>query len=79
MSLNKPIKVTAELAAVLGKEETTRPEATKLIWVYIKTNNLQDTKDKRIINPDATLAKVLGSEPINMMKMSGMTNKHFIK
>ena len=79
MSLNKPIKVTAELAAVLGKEETTRPEATKLIWVYIKTNNLQDPKDKRVINPDATLAKVLGSEPVNMMKMSGLMNKHFIK
>ena len=79
MSLNKPIKVTAELAAVLGKEETTRPEATKLIWVYIKTNNLQDPKDKRVINPDATLAKVLGPEPVNMMKMSGLMNKHFIK
>jgi len=41
--------------------------------------NLQDPKDKRVIIPDATLSPIIGSEPINMMKLSGQLNKHFIK
>ena len=77
--LQKPIKVTAELAAIIGKDETTRPEATKLLWVYIKANNLQDPKDKRVIVPDAKLALVIGKAPINMMKMTSAVAKHFIK
>lgn len=78
-ALNKPIKVTAEFAAVIGKDETTRPEATKLLWDYIKKHDLQDKKDKRVINPDATLAAVIGKDPVNMMKMTSLVNKHFIK
>jgi chromatin remodeling complex protein RSC6 len=47
------------------------------MWDYIKKHKLQDIKNKRLINPDAKLAKVLGSkEPIDMMKLSGAISKH---
>lgn len=70
-------QVTSELASVIGNEGVSRGEATKKIWDYIKANNLQDSKDKRLIVPDAKLAKVFGSkEPLNMFKLAGILNQH---
>ncbi|NLD69157.1 MAG: hypothetical protein GX644_10130, partial [Limnobacter sp.] len=33
-------------------------------------------KDKRLINPDDKLKKVLGTSQVHMMKMSGLISKH---
>lgn len=72
----KPIAVTEELAAITGKGPMPRTEVTKKVWDYIKKNKLQDANNKRMINPDATLAKVLGSAPIDMFKMTSKLSKH---
>jgi len=72
----KPMTLSADLEAVVGKGPMARSEVVKALWVYIKANNLQDAKDKRVINPDEKLAKVLGKMPINMMKMGGAVSKH---
>jgi upstream activation factor subunit UAF30 len=56
-----PTKISNELADFLGKERGTempRTEATREINKYIKINNLQDSENKRIINPDEKLAKL---------------------
>lgn len=71
--------LSAELQAVVGAASMPRTEVTKKVWDYIRTHNLQDAKDKRVINPDATLAPVLGSEPINMFKMTAAIAKHIHK
>jgi DNA topoisomerase-1 len=77
---NQPAyELSPELADVVGASEMSRPEATKAIWVYIKANNLQDAQDKRLIVPDAKLAKVLGKNKISMMKIAGAISKHFKK
>lgn len=71
------VKVSAELAEVVGTGELTRGEVTKEIWVYIKANNLQDPNDKRMIVPDEKLTKIFGSsEPVSMFKMTGLITKH---
>jgi len=76
-SLNK---LSPELKNVVGAEELSRPEATKKLWDYIKVNNLQDPDNKRLIRPDQNLAKVFGSsEPVDMFKLAGILNKHFLK
>lgn len=72
----KPKNVSPELAAIVGPGPMARTEVVSKIWEYIKSNNLQDSKDKRTINPDEKLGKVLGSAPINMMKMAGAISKH---
>ena len=62
----KSVPISDELAQFLGKEsgiEMARADVTKLIWVYIKDKNLQDTCDGRIINPDETLGKLLNLLP----------------
>ena len=73
-------KLSPELASLLNATELSRPEATQKIWEYIKAHNLQDPKNKRLIRPDAPLAKVFGSkEPLDMMKLSGVLTKHLKK
>jgi DNA topoisomerase-1 len=72
-------RLSAELAAIVDAEELSRPEVTQRLWVYIKEHHLQDPKNKRIIVPDAPLAKVIGKEPIDMMKLAAALNKHFQK
>ena len=39
--LKKPVKLQAELAAMLGVKELPRTEITKKLWDYIKANQLQ--------------------------------------
>jgi len=73
-------KLSAELADVLGIHEASRPDATKKLWEYIKSHKLQDKKNKRLIVPDAKLARVFGTkESVDMMKLAGLLSKHFLK
>jgi DNA topoisomerase-1 len=77
---NQPAqKLSPELSAIVGAPELSRMETTKKLWDYIKANKLQDPKNKRLILPDAKLAKVLGKDPVDMMKMAGLLSKHFKK
>jgi chromatin remodeling complex protein RSC6 len=77
MQLN--YSLSPELAEIVGAKKSTRPQVVKKLWVYIKAKKLQDPKNKRMICPDKKLAEVLGSRPINMLKMAGVLNKHIKK
>lgn len=73
----KPLAVSAELAAVVGKGPMPRSEVVKALWVYIKKNNLQDPKNKRNINADANLQKVFaGKKVVNMFEMTKLVSAH---
>jgi chromatin remodeling complex protein RSC6 len=73
----KPVQVSEALAEVVGAGPMARTEVTKKLWEYIKKHKLQDQQNKRMINPDAKLGKVLGSnKPIDMFKMTSLLSKH---
>lgn len=73
----KPLQVSDELAAVVGKGPMPRTEVIKQIWKYIKKHKCQDEKNKRNIIPDEKLAKVFGSKKaINMFEMTKVVNTH---
>jgi len=73
----RPVQVSDTLAEIVGSGPMARTEVTKKLWEYIKKNKLQDPKNKRNINPDQKLAKVLGtSNPIDMFKMTSKISKH---
>ena len=58
----KPTVISDELAQFLGKEigtEMARTEVCKDINTYIRSHNLQDKANGRIIHPDAKLTKLL--------------------
>jgi len=73
----KPLNVSPELAAVVGKGPMPRSEVVKALWVYIKKNNLQDPEKKRNINADANLKKVFGGKAVvDMFEMTKLVSKH---
>ena len=57
--LTKPMKLSAELADVVGKKEASRAECIKQLWAYIKKHNLQDPENKQYFTPDKKMAKVI--------------------
>ena len=73
----KPMKVSDELAAVVGAGPMPRSEVVKALWVYIKKHDLQDPKNKRDINADANLKAVFGGKAtVNMFEMTKLVSKH---
>ena len=44
-ALSKPLVVSPELEAVIGKGPMPRTEVVKKIWVYIKKHDLQNPKN----------------------------------
>jgi len=73
----KPLKLTADLEAVVGKGPLPRSEVVKKLWAYIKKNGLQDQKNKRNINADAKLKAVFGGKGVvNMFEMTKLVSKH---
>jgi chromatin remodeling complex protein RSC6 len=72
----QPMQVSDELSAVVGKGPLPRTEVTKKLWAYIKTHKCQDAKNKRNINPDDKLSKVLGKKTVNMFEMTKLVSKH---
>ena len=73
----KPVTPSPALAEVVGSKPIPRTEVTKKLWAYIKKNGLQDQKNKRMINADATLKTVFGGKPsVNMFDMTKLVGKH---
>ena len=64
------------LAAVIGGDAVSRPEATKKLWDYIKAHGLQDAADKRKVNADAKLEPVFGKPQVTMFEIAGVLGKH---
>jgi chromatin remodeling complex protein RSC6 len=72
----KPVQLSKELEAIIGRGPMARTDVTKKVWDYIKKHKLQDAKNKRMINPDKALAEILGKNPIDMFKMTSLLAKH---
>lgn len=73
----KPMNISEELAAIVGKGPMPRSDVVKKLWVYIKGHNLQDEKNKRNINADENLKKVFGGKAVvNMFEMTKLVSKH---
>jgi len=73
----QPMQISEELAAVVGRGPMPRTEVTKKLWAYIRSRKLQDTKNKRNINPDESLSKVFGTKKsVNMFEMTKLVSKH---
>ena len=73
----KPMQVSETLGGVIGNKAMPRTEVTKKLWAYIKKNNLQDKKNRRMINADAALKPVFGGKSqVSMFDMTKLVSKH---
>ena len=71
-----PLTPSATLGEVVGSKPMPRTEVVKKIWDYIKKNNLQDAKNRRMINADAKLKPIFGKDQISMFELAKIVNKH---
>jgi upstream activation factor subunit UAF30 len=75
--LMKPVQPSAELAAIVGSKSMPRTEITKRVWNYIKDNNLQDAKNKRLINADTKLKPIFGGkQQVSMFELAKLVSGH---
>ncbi|MBC7790976.1 MAG: SWIB/MDM2 domain-containing protein [Anaerolineae bacterium] len=73
----KPMQPSEQLGAVVGASPMPRTEVTKKLWMYIKKNNLQDPKERRMINADDKLRPVFGGKrQVSMFDMTKLVNQH---
>ncbi len=73
----KPLNPDAALAEVVGSKPLPRTEVAKKLWVYIKKHDLQDSKNRRMINADEKLRDVFGGKrQVSMFEMTKLVNKH---
>ena len=71
------IKVSADLAAIIGKDKASFCECMNLLKAYIKENNLQDPENKQYFTPDKKMAKIFGSDSITIFSITKVINEHF--
>ena len=72
----KPMSVSAELAAIVGKGPMPRSEVVKKLWEYIKKNGLQDQAKKTMINADAKLKEIFKKAQVSMFEMTKLVSAH---
>jgi chromatin remodeling complex protein RSC6 len=71
-----PLTASPALAEVIGNKPLPRTEIVKKIWEYIRKNNLQDKKNRRMINADSKLKPLFGKDQISMFELAKVVNKH---
>lgn len=74
-----PLQPSGPLAEVIGNKPLPRTEIVKKVWDYIKKNNLQDQKNKRMINADAKLKPLFGKGQISMFELAKIVNDNVEK
>jgi len=74
-----PLTPTDKLANVVGNKPMPRTEIVKKVWDYIKKNNLQDSKNKRMINADDKLKALFGKAQISMFELAKIVNDNVKK
>jgi upstream activation factor subunit UAF30 len=75
-----PLNVDGDLAKVVGKDPLPRTEIIKKMWDYIRSNNLQDQNNKRMINADDNLRTIFdGKDQASMFELAKYINNHVKK
>merc|ERR1711981_169071 len=72
-------RLSPELSAIVGVKEASRGELMKLLWAYLKKNNLQCDDNKQYFIPDKKMAKVFGTEKLRGFGMSKHIGAHLLQ
>jgi chromatin remodeling complex protein RSC6 len=76
-ALLKPMNLSSDLEAVVGKGPMSRGEVVKKIWEYIKKHDLQNPQNKRNILADDKLKPIFGGKSeVTMFEMTKLVSAH---
>ena len=71
-----PLTPSNNLGEVVGTKPLPRTDIIKKIWDYIKKNNLQDKKNRRMINADSKLKPLFGKDQVSMFDLAKIVSKN---
>mmetsp|Transcript_38516 Transcript_38516/g.28362 ORF Transcript_38516/g.28362 Transcript_38516/m.28362 type:complete len:147 (+) Transcript_38516:252-692(+) len=60
----KKYRLSPELADILGIQEETRLRIIGALWQYIKSNRLQDSENREVLNTGNELLRIFGQEKL---------------
>ena len=63
------MKLSAELADIVGKEVANRKEIIGRLLAYVKANNLLDPENSQFFIPDKKMAAIFGPESVKLLNM----------
>ena len=73
----RPMELSAELQAIVGKKPIPRTQVTKKLWEYIKKHDLQNPENRREIIADDKLKGIFGrKKKVSMFEMTKLVSKH---
>jgi chromatin remodeling complex protein RSC6 len=72
----KAMTPSAALAEIIGATPMPRTEVTKKLWEYIKKHDLQDPKQRTMINADAKLQVIFQKPQVSMFEMTKLVSGH---
>ena len=75
-ALLKPMTLSSDLEAVIGKGPLSRGEVVKKIWDYIKKHDLQNPANKRNIFADDKLMPIFKKKEVTMFEMTKLVSAH---
>jgi chromatin remodeling complex protein RSC6 len=75
-ALLKPMDLSADLEAVVGKGPMPRSQVVKKLWEYIKKHDLQNPQNKRNILADDKLMPLFKKKEVTMFEMTKLVSAH---
>ena len=76
-ALLKPLELSADLEAVVGKGPLPRSQVVKKLWEYIKKHDLQNPANKRNILADDKLMPLFDNKKeVTMFEMTKLVSPH---
>ena len=72
-----PMRLSAELADIVGMKKASRAECITQLWAYIKKHNLLDPEPQQYFSPDKKMANVFGNDRIHAYGMAKFLRGHF--
>uniref|UniRef100_A0A5B6YUU8 Putative upstream activation factor subunit spp27-like n=1 Tax=Davidia involucrata TaxID=16924 RepID=A0A5B6YUU8_DAVIN len=76
----KPVPVSPALRNFLGAPESSRTNAVKKVWEYIKAHELQNPANRKEIYCDDMLKTIFeGKEKVGFLEIGRLLSAHFVK
>ena len=75
-SITQPMKLSANLADIVGMKEAGPEKLAEKLWAYLKANNLRDPENMQFFTPDKKLAKIFGTDRVDSFDMRKYLDNH---
>jgi len=69
----------ATLAESLSRQSVSHSEVVSSVWAHIRAKQLQCPADRRLVEPDLELSKIVGSGVISFGKISSEISRFMVR